>query len=132
MPTDRITTMLMFSGRAEEAIALYTSVFDDSGVDFIQRYGPENPGSEGKVVHGRFRVSGEPMMAMDSGVEPQHAFTPAMSFFVTCPSAEEVDRLYAALSDGGSVMMGLDAYPFAKRYAWIQDRFGVSWQLTFI
>jgi predicted 3-demethylubiquinone-9 3-methyltransferase (glyoxalase superfamily) len=54
-----------------------------------------------------------------------------MSFFVPCASAVEVDRLYAALADGGSVLMELDSYPFAQRYAWVQDRFGVSWQLIF-
>ena len=59
------------------------------------------------------------------------SFTPSTSFFVTCESESEVDRLFVALSEGGSVLMGLDSYPFAKRYAWVQDRFGVSWQLLF-
>lgn len=132
MADNTIATMLMFAGHAEEAINLYSSLFDDSGVDFIQRYGPEYPhGPEGQVVHARFRLAGVSLMAMDSAVEQPFTFTPSMSFFVTCESASEVDRLYAALAEGGSVMMALDTYPFAKRYAWLQDRFGVSWQLTF-
>jgi predicted 3-demethylubiquinone-9 3-methyltransferase (glyoxalase superfamily) len=68
---------------------------------------------------------------MDGHVKQPFSFTPATSFFVTCPSAAEVDRLHDALSQGGSVLMALDRYPFAARYAWVQDRFGVSWQLFF-
>ncbi len=131
MADNQIATMLMFAGRAEEAIGFYTSLFDDSGVEFIERYGPEYPGPAGQVVHARFRLNGRLVMAMDSHVEQSFTFTPATSFFVTCPDAAEVDRLYAALSAGGSVMMELNHYPFATRYAWLQDRFGVSWQLMF-
>lgn len=128
----RIATMLMFAGQAEEAMNFYTGLFEDSGIDFIQHYGPEYPqGPEGQVVHARFRLAGQPLLAMDSAVEQPFTFTPSTSFFVTCPSEAEVDRLYAALVEGGSVMMALDRYPFAKRYAWVRDRFGVSWQLDF-
>jgi predicted 3-demethylubiquinone-9 3-methyltransferase (glyoxalase superfamily) len=123
--------MLMFAGRAEEAIGFYTSLFDDSGLEFIERYGPGYPGPEGQVVHARFRLNGQLLMAMDSHIEQSFTFTPSRSFFVTCPNAAEVDRLYAALAEGGSVMMELGAYPFAARYAWVQDRYGVSWQLMF-
>lgn len=132
MADDQVATMLMFSGQAEEAIGVYTSVFDDSTIEFIQRYGPEFPGGpEGKVVHARFRLNGVPVLAMDSAVEQPFTFTPSTSFFVTCPDQAEVDRLYSALVEGGSVMMELGSYPFAEKYAWIQDRFGVSWQLMF-
>ena len=131
MADNHVTTMLMFAGRAEEAIGFYTSLFDDSGVDFIQHYGPDYPGPEGQVVHARFRLNGQQVMAMDSVVEQPFTFTASTSFFVTCADASEVDRLFAELSDGGSVMMDLGTYPFASRYAWVQDRFGVSWQLMF-
>lgn len=131
MSDNKLSTMLMFGGRAEEAIGLYTSVFDDSAVEFIQRYGADVPGAEGKVAHARFTLNGQPFMAMDSNIEQPFTFTPSMSIFVTCPDAAEVDRLFAALSEGGTIMMALDVYPFAARYAWIQDRFGVSWQLVF-
>jgi predicted 3-demethylubiquinone-9 3-methyltransferase (glyoxalase superfamily) len=70
-------------------------------------------------------------MAMDSHIPNEFTFTPASSFFVNCDDEAEIDRLFAALSEGGSVLMPLDAYPFAARYAWVQDRFGVSWQLVF-
>ena len=131
MADNGLATMLMFTGRAEEAIEYYTSLFDNSGIEFIQHYGPDYPGPEGQVVHARFRLDGHLLLAMDSAVEQPFTFTPSISIFVTCSSGAEVDRLYAGLSDGGSVLMTLDSYPFAKRYAWVQDRFGVSWQLMF-
>lgn len=132
MADDQIATMLMFAGRAEEAMRFYVGLFDDSGVDFIQHYGPDYPGPDGQVVHARFRLNGHAFMAMDSAVEQPFTFTPSTSFFVTCPTAEEVDRLYAGLTeDGGAALMELNHYPFAARYAWVVDRFGVSWQLMY-
>ncbi len=125
----KIVTMLMFAGQAEEAMSFYTALFDDSGIEFLQRYGPDYPGPEGQVVHARFRLKGESLLAMDSAVEQPFGFTPSMSLFVSCDSEDEIDRLFAALTDGGGVMMPLAAYGFAKKYAWVQDRFGVSWQL---
>ena len=124
-----IATMLMFTGQAEEAIGFYTGLFDGSSVEFIQHYGPDYPGPEGQVVHSRFRLKGQTFMAMDSHVEQPFSFTPRISFFVTCSDEPEIDRLYAAFIEGGEVMMALDKYPFATKYAWVEDRFGVSWQL---
>ena len=128
---DTITTLLMFTGRAEEAMRFYTGLFADSRIEALQHYGQDAPGLEGQVVHARFRLNGQLFMAMDS--PPVHAFTftPSISFMVECPTAAEVDRLYAALSQEGAVLMELQEYPFARRYAWVQDRFGVSWQLMF-
>lgn len=131
MAHNQMATMLMFTGQAEEAVGFYASLFDDSSIDLIERYGPDSPGMTGQVVHARFRIMGQLVMAMDSAPVHAFTFTPSTSFFVTCESESEVDRLFVALSEGGSVLMGLDSYPFAKRYAWVQDRFGVSWQLMF-
>jgi predicted 3-demethylubiquinone-9 3-methyltransferase (glyoxalase superfamily) len=125
----KITTMLMFSGQAEEAIGFYTSLFRGSSLEFLERYGPGYPGPQGQVVHARFRLDGELFLAMDSAVEQPFSFTPSMSLFVTCADESEIHRLSAALSEDGSVMMPLDTYPFARMYAWVEDRFGVSWQL---
>jgi predicted 3-demethylubiquinone-9 3-methyltransferase (glyoxalase superfamily) len=125
----KIATMLMFTGQAEEAISFYTALFDDSRVEFIQHYGPDYPGPEGQVVHSRFKLKGQSFLAMDSHVEQASTFTPRISFFVTCADEAEIDRLFAALTEGGEVIMELDKYPFADKYAWVQDRFGVSWQL---
>ncbi len=131
MAHNQVATMLMFTGRAEEAINFYVGLFDDSSIDVIERYGPESPDMAGQIVHARFRIMGEFVMAMDSAPVHEFTFTPSTSFFVTCESAREVDRLFAALSEGGGVMMELGSYPFAARYAWVADKFGVSWQLVF-
>lgn len=130
MESRKIRTMLMFTGQAEEAMNLYLSLFGDSGVDFIARYGPEYPqGPEGKVVHAAFRLKGEPVLAMDSAVPQATTFTPNMSLYVECDDEAEIEKLAEGLSAGGSFLMPLDTYPFAKKYAWVQDSFGVSWQL---
>jgi predicted 3-demethylubiquinone-9 3-methyltransferase (glyoxalase superfamily) len=131
MAHNQMQTMLMFTGQAEEAIGFYTGLFDDSGIDSVEYYGDDAPGVAGQIVHARVRIAGELVLVMDS--PPVHAFTftPSMSFFVSCDSDAEVDRLFGALSEGGGVLMGLDAYPFARRYAWVNDRFGVSWQLVY-
>ncbi len=127
--SEKIATMLMFSGQAEEAMAFYTSLFPESGIESMERYGPGYPGPEGQVVHARFRLGGQLFMAMDSHIEQPFTFTPSLSFFVICDDEPEIDRLAAALSEAGTVLMELGRYPFATKYAWVQDRFGVSWQL---
>ena len=77
-------------------------------------------------------MNGQLFMAMDSAVEQPFTVTPSIALFVTCADEVEMDRLFAALSSGGDVMMPLDRYPFATRDAWVQDRYGVSWQLTLL
>jgi predicted 3-demethylubiquinone-9 3-methyltransferase (glyoxalase superfamily) len=126
---DKIATMLMFSGQAKAAMDYYTTLFADSGIELLERYGPGYPGPEGQVVHARFRLNGKLFYAADSAVEQPFTFTPSTSFFVTCADEAEIDRLFAALSADGMVLMELASYPFARKYAWVQDRYGVSWQL---
>ena len=127
----KVAPFLMFTGRAEEALKLYLEVFDDAELIATQRHGPDGPGEEGKIMHATFRIGDQVLMAIDS--PPVHAFdfTPSLSLFVTCENEEEIDRLFAALSEDGDVMMPLSTeYPFAAKYAWLSDRFGVSWQLS--
>ena len=126
---EKFAAMLMFSGQAEEAMSFYTALFPQSDIESIERYGPDYPGPEGQVVHARFRLAGQLFMAMDSHIEQPFSFTPSISFFLTCADEPEIDRLAAALSEAGTVLMELGSYPFARKYAWVQDRFGVSWQL---
>lgn len=126
----KVTTFLMFDGRAEEAMNFYTSLFPDSAILDISRYGAEGPGAEGSVIHATFTLAGQELMAIDSFVKHEFTFTPAMSLYITCQSESEIDELYAKLSEGGGVLMPLDAYPFSPRFGWVNDRFGVSWQLT--
>lgn len=131
MTHNEMQTMLMFTGQAEEAIDFYTNTFDDSAIESVDYYGDDSPGMTGQIVHARVRVAGQLVLVMDSPPVHDFTFTPSTSFFVSCDSDTEVDRLFGALSEGGSVLMGLDVYPFAKRYAWVNDRFGVSWQLVY-
>lgn len=126
-----ITPFLMFEGNAEAAMNFYVSLFPGSSIRSIERFGAQGPGKEGSVMTGVLDLKGQPIMFLDSPVKHAFTFTPASSLFVECENVEEIDRLFAALSDGGKVLMGLDAYPFARRFAWVNDRFGVSWQLRF-
>jgi predicted 3-demethylubiquinone-9 3-methyltransferase (glyoxalase superfamily) len=115
-------------GRAAEAMALYVSLFEESRVLDIERFGAEE--EETGVKRARFVLAGREYIAMDSGREHPFTFTPAMSLFVDCDSEQQLDEAFAELSDGGTILMPLQAYPFSAKFAWLQDRFGVSWQLN--
>jgi predicted 3-demethylubiquinone-9 3-methyltransferase (glyoxalase superfamily) len=128
--TQKITTFLMFEGKAEEAMNFYTSLFPDSSIVNITRYGKEGPGPEGSVVHAVFSLGGQHFMCIDSHVKHQFTFTPSISLFVECGDEEEIERLFAKLSEGGQIMMPLNNYGFSRRFGWCADRFGVSWQMT--
>lgn len=125
-----ITPFLMFEGQAEEAIDFYTSLFKKSKILNITRYGPNEAGAEGTVMHATFSLNGQKFMCIDSNVEHAFTFTPAISLYVTCETEGEVDELYDQLSSGGQVRMPLAPYPFSQKFAWLDDRFGVSWQLS--
>ncbi len=125
----KITSFLMFDGTAEEAMNFYLSVFPDASRESIVLYGAGEGGPEGKVKHAVFSLFGQRFMCIDSVIKHGFTFTPAMSLHVTCETAGEVDALFAKLSVDGQLLMPLDTYPFSKRYAWFNDRYGVSWQL---
>jgi predicted 3-demethylubiquinone-9 3-methyltransferase (glyoxalase superfamily) len=124
-----IKTFLMFEGRAEEAMNFYVSLFGVAAITQVTRYGAGEPGPEGSIHQAHFTIKGQSFMCIDSPAKHGFTFTPSMSLFVDCENAAEVDRLFAGLSEGGQVMMPLDAYPFSPRFAWVADKFGVSWQL---
>jgi predicted 3-demethylubiquinone-9 3-methyltransferase (glyoxalase superfamily) len=129
--TQKITTFLMFQkGDAEQAMSFYLSLFDDARIVHVERYAPGEPGPEGKIKHATFTLAGHEYMCIDSSVQHQFTFTPSMSLYVTCDTEEEIDRLYAALLEGGEALMALDSYGFSKKFGWLEDRFGVSWQLS--
>ena len=125
-----ITTFLMFTGKAEEAMNYYVSLFTDSRIDRVSHYGENDDGPAGTVRHAVFSLRGQRFMCIDSPIEHGFTFTPAMSLHVSCDTESELDKLYAGLTDGGQILMPLDSYPFSKKYAWVNDKFGVSWQLT--
>jgi predicted 3-demethylubiquinone-9 3-methyltransferase (glyoxalase superfamily) len=125
-----VTPFLMFEGAAGEALELYAAAFDDAEILDVQRFGEDGPGKAGTIEAAFLRIGEERVRLFDSPVEHAFGFTPAVSLFVEFDTPEEVDATFARLSEGGSVLMGLDAYPFSPRFAWINDRFGVSWQLS--
>lgn len=129
----KIIPFLWFDNNAEEAIAVYTSLFPDSKVQNIQKYpvGSDDPhmkDMEGKVMTAVFDLAGFRMMALDGGQEFKK--TPAISFTVACDSVEEVEKYWNTLSEGGTVRMPLDTYPFSEKYGWCDDKFGTSWQIS--
>jgi len=126
----KFTTFLMFAGQAEEAMKLYTSLFKQSKIIHITRYGANETGAEGTVQHATFTLNGQEFMCIDSNVQHAFTFTPSISIYVRCDTEEEIDRVFATLSQGGQVLMTLDRYPFSEKFGWLADRFGVSWQLT--
>jgi predicted 3-demethylubiquinone-9 3-methyltransferase (glyoxalase superfamily) len=126
----KLTTFLMFDGKAEEAINFYTSLFEKSKVLSITRYGPNEAGAEGSVMLAVFSLSGQEFMCIDSNIQHAFTFTPAMSIYVNCESEAEIDQLFEKLSHAGQVLMPLEHYPFSDKFAWLSDRFGVSWQLS--
>src|SRR5690348_7916219 len=127
----QVTPFLMFQGGvAEEALTFYTSLFDDGQVLGIDRYGPGGPGPEGTVLRASFALAGQTFFCSDSPVRHGFDFTPSMSIWVECESEAELERLFAALGEGGGVLMPLDNYGFSTRFGWVNDRFGVSWQLN--
>ncbi|MGW4318214.1 VOC family protein [Streptomyces sp. NPDC004684] len=120
----------MFRGRAEEAMGFYVSLFDDAEIVSITRYGAEGPGAEGSVQHATFSLAGQEFMCIDSPARHEFTFTPAISLFVQCADEAEIDRLYAALGQQGAELMPLGDYGFSRKFGWVNDRFGVSWQLN--
>ncbi len=130
MSSQKITPFLMFSGQAEEAMNYYISIFDRSEIVSIRRYGANEAGAEGSVFHATFMLNGQLFMCIDSSVEQPFTFTPAISFYVACATEDEIDRVFAKLSQGGQVLMPLESYPFSRKFSWVADRYGVSWQLS--
>jgi len=125
-----IKTFLMFQGNAEEAMNFYISLFPDSSVGEVTRYGAQGPGREGTIVLARFTLHGQEYMCIDSYMEHAFTFTPSMSLYVSCRTEEEIDHLFGSLSAGGQVLMPLAPYPFSRKFGWTADRFGVSWQVN--
>jgi predicted 3-demethylubiquinone-9 3-methyltransferase (glyoxalase superfamily) len=114
----KITPFLWFDGNAEEAMRFYVSIFKNSKVGRVTRYGEAGPGPKGTVMSATFELEGQEFYALNGG--PQYKFTPAISFFVSCETQKEVDDLWAKLSAGGR----------EDRCGWLQDKYGLSWQIV--
>ncbi|MDX6151919.1 VOC family protein [Marinococcus sp. PL1-022] len=125
-----IKPFLMFQGNAEEALNYYESLFDEAKIVSLSRYGPHESGKEGNVMQAVLSLQGQEFICMDSNVKHDFTFTPSFSLFVNCESDQEIEYLYNHLSEGGKKLMALKDYGFSKRFAWIQDKFNISWQLN--
>ena len=127
----KIIPNLWFDNQAEEAAAFYTKLFKNSRKGSITRYEAEaakvSGMPEGSVLTVEFQLEGYEFIGLNGG--PVFKFTPAVSFFVNCETVEEIDKLWAGLSQGGFVLMEFQKYPFAEKYGWLNDKYGVSWQL---
>ncbi|ALX48509.1 VOC family protein [Lentibacillus amyloliquefaciens] len=128
---EKVTPFLMFQdGKAEEAMNFYTSLIEDSAITSIVRYGADEGGEEGTVMQASFTLKGREFMCIDSVPIHNFNFTPSFSIFLTCESEEELDRLYEKFLEDGEALMPLDDYGFSKKFGWVNDRYGISWQLN--
>ena len=123
----KITPHLWFDKEAKEAAHLYTSIFPNSKIKSLSTL--DNTPS-GAVDIASIELASQEFRLISAG--PMFKFTPAASFLVACETKEEVDALWRKLSQGGTVLMPLDQYPFSERYGWTSDRYGLSWQLMFV
>lgn len=129
----KVMPFLMFQeGKAEEAMNFYTSLIEDSEIINITRYGADESGDEGTVMQATFTLKGQEFMCIDSNVRHQFDFTPSFSIYVTCDTEEELGHLYGKLNEGGQALMPLGDYGFSKKFGWLNDKFGVSWQLNLV
>ena len=117
-PAQKITPFLWFDHQAEEAAAFYTSIFKNSKIETVTRYGDAGPGPKGSVMTIAFELDGQKFVALNGG--PHYQFTPAISFVVDCDGQEEVDHYWEKLTAGGKEI----------QCGWLVDRFGVSWQIV--
>ncbi len=115
---DKITPFLWFDANAEEAVAFYTSIFPNSSVQKVDRYGKDTPGIEGTVMTIAFTLNGQAFIALNGG--PVYQFNPAISFVVSCEDQAEVDHYWEHLTEGGQEV----------QCGWLTDKFGVSWQIV--
>ncbi len=127
----KIIPFLWFDHQAEEASQFYTSIFKNSKIHTKTRYSAEASKyakrPQGSTMTVAFHIEGQEFIALNGG--PVFEITPSISFFVHYDNIQEIENLWKKLSDGGKVMMELDKYPFSEKYGWVQDKFGVSWQL---
>jgi predicted 3-demethylubiquinone-9 3-methyltransferase (glyoxalase superfamily) len=114
----KITPFLWFDGEAEEAANFYTSIFENSEILSVMRFGEAGPGPEESVMSVTFQLEGQEFIALNGG--PQFKFTDAISFFVNCETQEEIDKYWEKLSEGGE----------NQGPGWLKDKYGLSWQIV--
>ena len=126
-----IFTFLTFQKEdAEQAMNLYLGLFDNSEVINIKRWGKEGPGKEGTIMQASFSLNGKLYMCSDSPPIHTWDFNPSVSNFVECKDKRQLETLFTNLSQDGQVLMPIGNYGFSEQFAFVEDRFGVSWQLN--
>lgn len=129
---NRITPCLWFDREAEDAAHFYTFLFKNSAINHIGYHGETNYKTHGKqkenVLTVDFELAGQPFTAINGG--PHFKFTPAISLFVICETEVELYMLWSELAEGGQILMELDEYEWSKKYGWVADRYGLSWQVS--
>lgn len=127
----QITTFLTFQkNNAEEAMNFYVGLFENSKVINVQRWGKGGPVEEGRIMHATFQLNGKLFMCSDSPPIHDWGFTPAVSNYIEFENESELERLFSILSENGKIMMPIDNYGFSQKFGFIEDQFGVSWQLN--
>jgi predicted 3-demethylubiquinone-9 3-methyltransferase (glyoxalase superfamily) len=121
----KIVTHLWFDMQAKEASEFYASLLPDSKVDSVNVI-KDTPSGDCDIVH--FTLAGQKFMAISAG--PYFTFNPSISLFVVFESEVDIQALWDKLAEGGKVMMPIDTYPWAKKYGWVQDKYGLTWQLS--
>ena len=126
----RAATYLLFDGVAEEALHFYMSVFPDAEVLAIHHYPASADDMAGKLLPSRLQIAGQIFILADNPNPQDFTFTPAMSTFIEFDDEAELEMVHDMLCAEGDALMPLDDYGFSQHFAWIQDKYGVSWQLT--
>lgn len=128
---DIVRPFLMFQGGAgSAALDFYLSLFPEARIEAIERYGSGEPGPEGTIKLARFALGDQTVLCSDSFIRHAFDFTPSFSFFVECRSEERLLELAGRLKQGGAELMPVGNYGFSRLFTWVNDRFGVSWQLN--
>lgn len=126
-----IRTFLTFQdNNAENAMNFYVEIFEKSKIIEVKRWEKGGPVEEGKIMHATFELNGSTFMCSDSPPIHDWNFSPAVSNYIDCASSSEQERLFSKLSENGNITMPLNNYGFSKKFGWVIDQFGISWQLN--
>ena len=126
----QVTTFLTFNGCAEEAMNYYADLIEDAEITSISRYMAGEAGAKGTVMAATFKIKDQELACIDSAIKQNFSFTPAISIYMNCDSVEEIKKIFRGLSSEGKVFMELTSYGFSELYGWVEDKYGVSWQLN--
>ena len=127
----QLATFLTFQKEdAEQAMNFYVGLFENSKIDSVKRWGKEAPGKEGTIMFAAFHLDGKRFICSDSPPIHEWDFTPAVSNYVDCKDEGQLQELFTKLAESGNVLMPPNNYGWSQKFAFVEDRFGVSWQLN--